>query len=53
MRSGLDDTMRGAYAGMRELWHARRKTHPDFDLRMAAYVIAIERVAASYRSLGL
>jgi glutamate dehydrogenase (NAD(P)+) len=53
VRSGLDDTMRGAYAGMRELWHSRRNTHADFDLRMAAYVIAIERVAASYRSLGL
>ncbi len=53
VRSGLDDTMRGAYANMRELWHEKRGAHPNFDLRMAAYVIAITRVADSYRSLGL
>ena len=53
VRSGLDDTMRGAYANMRKLWHEKRGAHPDFDLRMAAYVIAITRVADSYRSLGL
>ncbi|HSO46901.1 MAG TPA: Glu/Leu/Phe/Val dehydrogenase [Rhizobiaceae bacterium] len=53
VRSGLDDTMRGAYANMRRLWHEKRGAHPDFDLRMAAYVIAITRVADSYRSLGL
>ncbi|MEL7429611.1 MAG: glutamate dehydrogenase, partial [Pseudomonadota bacterium] len=53
VRSGLDDTMRGAYADMRILWHAKRETDPDFDLRTAAYVIAIGRVADSYRSLGL
>ncbi len=53
VRSGLDDTMRGAYANMRQLWHEKRGANPDFDLRMAAYVIAITRVADSYRSLGL
>ncbi|MEZ5800770.1 MAG: hypothetical protein R3D29_10245 [Nitratireductor sp.] len=35
VRSGLDDTMRGAYAQMRELWHEKRATIPDFDLRTA------------------
>ena len=53
VRSGLDDTMRGAYANMRELWHAKRGKDKSFDLRTAAYVIAISRVADSYKSLGL
>ncbi len=53
VRSGLDDTMRGAYAAMRELWHDRNKNDSDFDLRTAAYMISISRVADSYRSLGL
>ncbi|MCA8880079.1 MAG: Glu/Leu/Phe/Val dehydrogenase [Rhodobacteraceae bacterium] len=50
VRSGLDDTMRGAYQSMREVWHSR----PDVaDLRTAAYLVSIERVAASYRAAGL
>lgn len=53
VRSGLDDTMRGAYASMRELWHTKRKKEEDFDLRTAAYIISIGRVADSYKSLGL
>ena len=53
VRSGLDDTMRGAYAAMRELWHQKLKDHSDFDLRTAAYMISIGRVADSYKSLGL
>ncbi|RMH43813.1 MAG: Glu/Leu/Phe/Val dehydrogenase [Alphaproteobacteria bacterium] len=50
VRSGLDDTMRSAYQSMREVWHGRRDVH---DLRVAAYLVAIERVARSYRSKGL
>jgi len=53
VRSGLDDAMRGAYSDMRERWHDKRKSEEDFDLRTAAYTIAIGRVADSYRSLGL
>ncbi|MGI9350306.1 MAG: Glu/Leu/Phe/Val family dehydrogenase [Rhizobiaceae bacterium] len=53
VRSGLDDTMRGAYGDMRELWHLKRSQDSDFDLRTAAYMIAIGRVADSYKSLGL
>lgn len=53
VRSGLDDTMRNAYGAMRELWHKNRKTNPEFDLRMAAYMIAVQRVADSYKALGL
>ncbi|MEI4488097.1 Glu/Leu/Phe/Val dehydrogenase [Frigidibacter sp. MR17.14] len=50
VRSGLDDTMRGAYQQMRVLWHDR----PEItDLRMAAYVVAIDRIAKSYKSKGL
>ncbi len=50
VRSGLDDTMRAAYGAMREVWHGRDDVH---DLRVAAYVVSIERVARSYRSKGL
>jgi len=50
VRSGLDDTMRSAYQNMRSVWRSR----PEIgDLRTAAYVIAIGRVAGSYRSKGL
>ncbi|RMH53806.1 MAG: Glu/Leu/Phe/Val dehydrogenase [Alphaproteobacteria bacterium] len=50
VRSGLDDTMRGAYQAMREVWLGRKDVP---DLRIAAYIVAIQRVAASYRALGL
>jgi glutamate dehydrogenase (NAD(P)+) len=50
VRSGLDDTMRDAYQSMREVWHGRDDVH---DLRVAAYIVAISRVAASYRAKGL
>ena len=50
VRSGLDDTMRGAYQSMRERWHSREDIH---DLRVAAYLVAIERVALSYQAKGL
>ncbi|WP_138464984.1 Glu/Leu/Phe/Val dehydrogenase [Poseidonocella sp. HB161398] len=50
VRSGLDDTMRVAYQSMREVWH-RRADVPD--LRIAAYITAISRVAESYRAKGL
>ena len=50
VRSGLDDTMRTAYQSMREVWHGRNDVQ---DLRVAAYIVAISRVAATYRSKGL
>ncbi|MCT4553095.1 MAG: Glu/Leu/Phe/Val dehydrogenase [Pelagimonas sp.] len=50
VRSGLDDTMRIAYQSMRECWHGRADVH---DLRTAAYIVAIDKVAASYRAKGL
>lgn len=50
VRSGLDDTMRAAYQSMRQVWHSRNDVA---DLRTAAYLVAIDRVAASYRAKGL
>lgn len=50
VRSGLDDTMRTAYQSMREVWHGRNDVQ---DLRVAAYIVAISRVAQTYRSKGL
>ncbi|PTE22612.1 glutamate dehydrogenase [Cereibacter changlensis JA139] len=50
VRSGLDDTMRAAYQAMREVWHSRNDVE---DLRVAAYIVSIDRVAKTYRSKGL
>jgi glutamate dehydrogenase (NAD(P)+) len=50
VRSGLDDTMRVAYQSMREVWHARDDVK---DLRVAAYIVGIDRVAKSYKAKGL
>ncbi|KAA9010255.1 Glu/Leu/Phe/Val family dehydrogenase [Histidinibacterium aquaticum] len=50
VRSGLDDTMREAYQSMSEVWHGRDDVH---DLRTAAYIVAIQRVVASYQAKGL
>ena len=50
VRSGLEDTMRGAYQSIAEVWRARPEVT---DLRTAAYLVSIGRVAAAYKSLGL
>ena len=50
VRSGLDDTMRTAYQAMRDVWHNNPDVH---DLRVAAYLVSISRVAAAYQSKGL
>jgi glutamate dehydrogenase (NAD(P)+) len=50
VRSGLDDTMRIAYDSMAEIWHGRDDVT---DLRTAAYLVAIGKVAASYHAKGL
>jgi glutamate dehydrogenase (NAD(P)+) len=50
VRSGLDDTMREAYAAMRKVWHDREDVH---DLRTAGFLVAISRVAASYQAKGI
>ena len=45
VRSGLDDTMCDAYNEIREILNARPNVQ---DLRTAAYVLAIEKIAKSY-----
>jgi glutamate dehydrogenase (NAD(P)+) len=50
VRSGLDDTMRDALQAMRVRWHEDEKVD---DLRLSAYMIAIEKIALSYQSKSL
>ena len=50
VRSGLDDTMRLAYQSIRAVWRGRDDVH---DMRVAAYIVAISKVAQSYASKGL
>jgi len=50
VNSGLEDTMRTAYRDIREVMKNRKRVQ---DLRMAAFVIAIERIASSYLDLGI
>ncbi|MCF6445128.1 Glu/Leu/Phe/Val dehydrogenase [Nereida sp. MMG025] len=50
VRSGLDDTMRIAYQAMRDVWHGRDDVE---DLRTAAYLVSIDKVAKSYQAKGL
>jgi glutamate dehydrogenase (NAD(P)+) len=50
VRSGLDDTMSAAYDSMAAVWHGRGDVG---DLRTAAYLVSIGKVAASYRAKGL
>lgn len=50
VRSGLDDTMRQGYQVMSEKWHSDERIP---DLRTAAMMIALERIVASYKSLGI
>ncbi|WBU64547.1 Glu/Leu/Phe/Val family dehydrogenase [Paracoccus aerodenitrificans] len=50
VRSGLDDTMRESYMKMEEVWFGDDRVN---DLRTAAYVVALRRIANVYGSLGL
>lgn len=50
VRSGLDDTMRGAFQQMVTVADNDSRVP---DLRTAGYMVAIGRIAASYRALGL
>ena len=50
VRSGLDDTMRSAYIAMSYRMHSKNKIK---DLRTSAMSIALEKIAASYETLGL
>jgi glutamate dehydrogenase (NAD(P)+) len=50
VRSGLDDTMSTAYEAMANVWHGRDGVE---NLRTAAYLVSIGKVAQSYRAKGL
>jgi glutamate dehydrogenase (NAD(P)+) len=50
VRSGLDDTMRLAYGEIRDVFNSRKDIT---DLRMAAFVVGIGKVARSYLELGV
>lgn len=50
VRSGLEDTMREAYLAIRTVWNERDNIP---DLRTAAFVIALEKIALSYREMGI
>jgi glutamate dehydrogenase (NAD(P)+) len=50
VRSGLDDTMRLAYQEMTDTLHSNEQIH---DLRTAAFVIAISKIARSYHDVGI
>jgi glutamate dehydrogenase (NAD(P)+) len=50
VNSGLEETMAVAY---REVWETRKRLDADVDLRTAAMVNAIEKVAVTYQELGI
>lgn len=49
VNSGLEDTMMEAYQEIREVW----KQHQGIDMRTAAFIVAIDKVAQSYMELGV
>jgi glutamate dehydrogenase (NAD(P)+) len=49
IRSGLDDTMCVAYQSIHNIWRTRDNVP---DLRTAAYVLAIEKIARYYEEMG-
>jgi glutamate dehydrogenase (NAD(P)+) len=49
VNSGLEETMIGAYHPIRELW----KRQDGIDMRTAAMIVAIDKVALSYEQLGI
>ena len=50
VRSGLDDSMREAFQQLRELYWLNDKVH---SYRIAAMALAIEKIALSYREMGV
>ena len=50
VRSGLDDTMRNAYQQIRDVWVSRDDVR---DLRTAAYIVAITKVARYYSEYSI
>ena len=50
IRYSLDDTMRIAYQQISERWHSRDDVK---ELRTAAFMLAIYKIAAGYRAKGI
>ncbi len=50
VRSGLEDTMRIAYNQIRDVLHSNEKI---VDMRTAAFVLAIGKIATAYREMGI
>ncbi len=50
VNSGLEETMIGAYHPIREV---RKRQRDEVDLRIAAMIVAIDKVALSYEQLGI
>ncbi|HEY7683263.1 MAG TPA: Glu/Leu/Phe/Val dehydrogenase [Gemmatimonadales bacterium] len=50
VNSGLEETMIGAYHPVREVW---KQQGGKVDLRTAAMIVAIDKVALSYEQLGI
>jgi glutamate dehydrogenase (NAD(P)+) len=50
VNSGLEDTMAFAYNEIREIWKSQSEVE---DLRTAAFVSAINKIAVSYAELGI
>jgi glutamate dehydrogenase (NAD(P)+) len=50
VNSGLEETMTGAYHPIREVW---KEQGGKVDLRTAAMIVAINKVAVSYEQLGI
>jgi glutamate dehydrogenase (NAD(P)+) len=50
VNSGLEETMTGAYHPVREVW---KQQQDQVDMRTAAMIVAIDKVALSYEQLGI
>ncbi|MEZ0333594.1 MAG: Glu/Leu/Phe/Val dehydrogenase, partial [Gemmatimonadales bacterium] len=51
VNSGLEETMIGAYYPIREVW--KRHQGDALEMRTAAMIVAIDKVALSYEQLGI
>ena len=50
VRSGLEDTMRSTYNVISEVWNKEKSA---IDLRTAAMMVAVHRIAQGYQSIGI
>jgi glutamate dehydrogenase (NAD(P)+) len=50
VRSGLEDTMVNAYHEIRNTWRRKPKVE---DLRTAAFINALDKIASDYLSMGI